>query len=85
MKYLRIHKVIWLLLVIAYTFLEFVYLSIFYICYFVWTFKVDKNFWAMFHESSYFRMGKNGEFYEVTEHLDKTPFETISRRYNWCK
>ena len=85
MKYLRIHKAIWLILVIAYTFLEFVYLSIFYICYFVWTFKVDKNFWAMFHESSYFRMGKNDEFYEVTEHLDKTPFETISRRYNLCK
>lgn len=81
MKYLRIHKLIWLLLVVIYTFLEIPYYGILYIGYFIWCLKIDKNFWCMYHDNENYKLIE-GKVYRYIS-FDKTPLDTIKRRYNY--
>lgn len=82
MKYLALHKLFILLIVLIDTISEVILIGIFYfcfyLCYILWNFKVPEhiNFWELFHTRM--RSGKKEIFYES----DKNIFETIKRRYH---
>ena len=75
MKYLKIHKLIWLILVLAFTAVDAAMWLVAYIVYVLWEFRFPKKFWKELHQSSY-SDERNGLIYE-----DKNIIETIKRRY----
>ena len=75
MKYLKIHKLIWLILVLAFTAVDASMWLVAYIVYVLWEFRFPKKFWKELHQSSDIEE-LNGLIYE-----DKNIIETIKRRY----
>ena len=77
MKYLGLHKVLWMAIVILFTLFEMILLFVVYAVYLLWYLKLPPNLWIEFHTSS--RTDElNGVRYQ-----DKTHFETIKRRYEF--
>lgn len=75
MKYLGLHKLIWLLLVLLGITVELIFVGTAYILYFVWNLKLPEgNVWHSFHnhESKW-----DGAMIE-----DYNPWQTLIRRYN---
>lgn len=74
MKYLCLHKILWLLIVLAYTFIEIALVLVIYIAYVLWNFKFPQtNIWKNIHTGV---SRWDGEF-----HKDFNPWQTIVRRY----
>ena len=74
MKYLRIHKLLLAIFVIAFTICEIFMFGIVAALYIVWNFKIPREMWKSFHtgESEW-----TGDRYE-----DASILATIKRRYN---
>lgn len=81
MKYLMIHKLVWIILVLIYTIAEMIfYYGIYYIIYVLWNFKFPKNWWERFHEYDNYDV-VDGDINNLII-VDSNPWETIKRRYN---
>ncbi len=77
MKYLGLHKLIWLVILIVFTLFEIAMIFVVYVVYFLWYFKLPPNLWKITHSSD--RCDEVcGVMYE-----DKNPIETIKRRYEF--
>lgn len=78
MKYLGIHKLLWFLIVVAWTLFEGIFILGMCIFYIVWTFKFPTaNIWMEFHKAN----GPSDNHWGGYSYRDKNIFETIIRRY----
>jgi hypothetical protein len=77
MKYLGLHKLIWLVILIVFTLFEMAMICVAYAVYILWNFKLPPNLWKIMHTSS-----KTDEMCGVV-YKDKNPIETIKRRYEF--
>ena len=84
MKYLGIHKLLWVLLVLIYTLFDILYITVFFIFRFIWCFSLDFNYiWKLTHKVDCLMIDvKKNEFYYETRE-DKNILETIKRRINY--
>ena len=86
MKYLQLHKLIWLILVLALTFIELVFVAIDYLIYVIWNFKLSypfKKVWKEEHRRhKYGHNEKSGEIIFRCK-TDETIKDTIIRRYHY--
>ena len=74
MKYLGIHKLLWILISLSYLIVEIVIAGISYIIYVIWNFKLPQvNWWYNLHhyESSW----------DCSLIEDYNPWQTLVRRY----
>jgi hypothetical protein len=77
MKYLGLHKLIWLVILIVFTLFEMAMICVAYVVYILWNFNLPPNLWKITHTSTKFDELR-GVIYE-----DKNPIETIKRRYEF--
>lgn len=84
MKYLGIHKLLWVVLVLVYTLFEILITTVFFIFRFLWCFSLDFNYlWKLLHTENCPEIDiENQEFYYETRE-DKNILETIKRRINY--
>lgn len=76
MKYLGLHKLLWLLLVLIWLAVEVMFVSIVYILYAIWNLRLLKaNVWYNIHNR---RSELNSQWIE-----DRNPWQTLVRRYNF--
>lgn len=76
MKYLELHKILWLLLVLLWLAVEIIFVGIVYILYAVWNLRWFKNnLWYGYHNR---RSRWDGELIQ-----DQNPLQTFVRRYNF--
>lgn len=76
MKYLGLHKLLWLLLVLIWLAVEVMFVSIVYILYAIWNLRLLKaNVWYNIHNR---RSELNDQWIE-----DRNPWQTLVRRYNF--
>lgn len=76
MKYLGLHKILWLLLVLLWLSVEIMFVGIVYILYAVWNLRWLKvNIWYNLHNR---RSELNGQWIK-----DRNPWQTLVRRYNF--
>ena len=74
MKYLGIHKLLWILILLSYLIVEIMFAGVFYILYVIWNFHLPRfNWWYNLHhhESDW-----DGSWIE-----DYNPWQTLVRRY----
>ena len=86
MKYLGIHKLLWVVLVLIYTLFDILYITVFFIFRFIWCFSLDFNYlWKLLHteDCPEIDIEKQEFYYETRE--DKNILETIKRRINYWK
>lgn len=80
MKYLMIHKLLWIVIVLLSVIFELLYCAVGYILYVLWNFKFPKdNLWETSH--TYYDTDKS-PLSEDCVTTDKNPWETIKRRYH---
>lgn len=77
MKYLGLHKIIWFVVVVVFTFLEMVVLAVIYAIYLLWNLRLPHNLWSYVHTSN-----EEDELCGVI-YKDENPIETIKRRYEF--
>ena len=84
MKYLGIHKLLWVVLVLVYTLSDILVVTVFFIFKFLWCFSLDFNYsWELFHTESCLEIDiEKKEFYYETR-KDKNILETLSRRLKY--
>lgn len=84
MKYLGIHKLLWVVLVLVYTLSDMLVVTVFFIFRFLWCFSLDFNYsWELFHTESCPEIDiEKKEFYYETR-KDKNILETLRRRLNY--
>lgn len=84
MKYLGIHKLLWLLIVIIYTLFDILITYFMYIIYIIWNFKIPKNWWREYHFQEKYTINKKHKrpLFKVERIIDDDIFITIKRRYN---
>lgn len=75
MKYLRLHKVLWFLIVLIFTSIELIYFLFIEVVYFIWNLKLFKYDW-------FFR---DDRVYRGNCYVDKNPIDTFKRHYNIFK
>lgn len=76
MKYLGLHKILWLLLVLLWLSVEIMFVGIVYILYAVWNLRWLKvNIWYNLHNR---RSEWDGQWIK-----DRNPWQTFVRRYNF--
>lgn len=80
MKYLHLHDLLFIVLTIAWLFIEIVSVGIMTIIYVVWNFKLPRHIWADFHHNSEDVLTID---YNDISDADKNPWETFKRRINW--
>ena len=74
MKYLGIHKLLWILILLSYLIVEIMITGVLYIIYVIWNFKLPQvNWWYNLHnyESSW----------DCSLIEDYNPWQTLVRRY----
>ena len=77
MKYLGIHKFIWLVLVIVASLIEGLFCVVYFIIGTLWNFKFPRNLWSIMHSADYPYKNRWGGY----AYKDKNIIETIKRRY----
>lgn len=77
MKYLGIHKLLWLIIVVAFTLFESFFVIIGYAAYFAWNMKWPKHLWRQFHHAEYDVDNHWGGY----AYCDDNIWQTILRRY----
>lgn len=86
MKYLRIHDLLFIILLIAYILIEIIFIGIVATIYVIWNFELPKTLWSDFHEEEntviYMEGSKEMEI-KTERHIDKNPWETFKRRLDW--
>ena len=74
MKYLGIHKLLWILILLSYLIVEIVFASVSYILYVIWNFSLPRiNWWYNLH---HYESDWDGSWIE-----DYNPWQTLVRRY----
>lgn len=83
MKYLYIHKIIWVILVTGWTLFESTIICIYCILYILWNFKLPKNVWSSWHTYSEYVVDTSFCPPKIILKLtsDATILVTIKRRY----
>lgn len=76
MKYLRIHTIIIMTLVVIFTLTEFILVHAICMLRVLWDFKVPKNIWSSVQES-------DGMYWGSLPYRDKTLMDTLIRRYKF--
>lgn len=77
MKYLMIHKLLWFIIVVAFTLLEATLIFVWAVISLIWHFKIPTALWSQFHSAENdFENMWGGYSYK-----DKNILETIIRRY----
>lgn len=79
MKHLKIHKLLWFIIVVAFTFLEGAVFVLYSIVFLVWNFHFPKCLWSEFHSAEHDYENKWGGY----SYKDKNILETIIRRYKY--
>lgn len=76
--YLGLHKILWAILVVAYTFIEILYFGVIFLFVMLWTLRVNFfSFWEEHHSAE----GIWDNHWDGLPYSDKNPWETIKRRY----
>ena len=73
MKYLGLHYLLIVIILLAWLIVEMLICGLFYILYVIWNFKLPRNFWFKLH---YYRNDWNEELI-----ADKNPKQTFVRRF----
>ena len=74
MKYLGIHKLLWILILLSYLIVEIVFAGVSYILYVIWNFSLPRiNWWYNLH---HYESDWDGSWIE-----DYNPWQTLVRRY----
>ena len=74
MKYLGIHKLLWILILLSYLIVEIVFAGVSYILYVIWNFSLPRiNWW---YNLQYCESDWDGSLIE-----DYNPWQTLVRRY----
>ena len=74
MKYLGIHKLLWILMLLVYLIVEIMFAGVLYILYVIWNFHLPQvNWWYNLH---LYESNCNGSLIE-----DYNPWQTLVRRY----
>ena len=74
MKYLRIHKLLWISILLSYLIVEIVFAGVSYILYVIWNFSLPRiNWWYNLH---HYESDWDGSWIE-----DYNPWQTLVRRY----
>lgn len=81
MKYLRIYKVLGLLIIIMSILFELFYTLCIGLIYFIWTLKFPINLWEILHTYKSYEDYINDKIV-IKTYSDKNPLETIKRRYH---
>ena len=86
MKYLQLHKLIWLILVLALTFIDITLVAIDYLIYVIWNFKLSfpfKETWKEMHYKSELVPVEEGSKVKILKgRTDNSIKDTIKRRYH---
>lgn len=77
MKYLKLHNLLWFLLVAVYALIEYICVLIYLVLYFIWNFKIKKGYWKSIHKAE---SELDDDWYGFA-YEDNNVFETIIRRY----
>ena len=77
MRYLKLHKLLWFLIVVAYTLVDCICIFVYLALYFIWNFKFKKCSWKSFHKADRLL---DANFYGFA-YEDNNIWETIIRRY----
>lgn len=75
MKYLCLHNLLGVVILIAELIVEILFYGLVYILYIIWNFKIPRNFWLKLHS---YRSLWN---YKLI--ADKNPMQTFVRRYKY--
>ena len=78
MKYLAIHKLLWFIIVVAFTLFEGILFLIFWTVYVVWNFRLPKDSWRELHNKD--AIDNNWGCYA---YMDDNIWYTIVRRYKY--
>lgn len=78
MKYLAIHKLLWFIIVVAFTLFEGIFIFVFWVLFVVWNLRFPKNLWSELHNKS--AIDNNWGGYSYT---DDNIWYTIIRRYKY--
>ena len=74
MKYLGIHKLLWILILLSFIIVEIVFAGVSYILYVIWNFSLPRiNWWYNLH---HYESDWDGSWIE-----DYNPWQTLVRRY----
>lgn len=74
MKYLGIHKLLWILILLSFLIVEIVFAGVSYILYVIWNFHLPRiNWWYNLH---HYESDWDGSWIE-----DYNPWQTLVRRY----
>ena len=74
MKYLGIHKLLWILILLSYLIVEIVFAGVSYILYVIWNFSLPRiNWWYNLH---HYESDWDGSWIE-----DYNPWQRLVRRY----
>ena len=74
MKYLGIHKLLWILILLSFLIVEIVFAGVSYILYVIWNFSLPRiNWWYNLH---HYESDWDGSWIE-----DYNPWQTLVRRY----
>lgn len=86
MKYLQLHKLIWLMLVLIPTFFEMLFVALCYALYIIWNFKLSFPFKEMWEDIHYkggvVTLSKDCKIKVIKGRTDYSIKETIMRRYH---
>ena len=74
MKYLGIHKLLWILMLLVYLFGEIVFAGVLYILYVIWNFRLPRVKW--WYNLHLYESDWDGSLIE-----DYNPWQTLTRRY----
>lgn len=78
MKYLGIHKLLWFIIVVAYTLFEGLWFLIIWVVYVLWNFRFPRKLWSESHKADYPFQNHWGGY----KYCDKNIWQTIIRRYS---
>lgn len=77
MKYLKLHKLIWFIIVLIFTLFEIIIICTYVFFYFVWNLKIPKHVWSEEHT----REDPVDNHFDGSIYSDHNIIDTIKRRY----
>lgn len=77
MKFLGIQKLLWFIIVVAFTLFEGILLLVCAIIYFIWNLKIPHNYWSDYHKAETDQNNLWGGY----AYQDDNIWQTIIRRY----
>lgn len=81
MKYFKIHKLIWFIIVLVYTVLEGSIIAIIWVVYLIWNLKRYPNIWRDTHCSHYYYYNEEIKKVEEGTEYEENFWETVKNRF----